>query len=287
MIIMKKFLIGVAVILLLVVLVIFGGFYATSSPTTNAFLVIEKGVVQVDQGNGFKKVANNVELYEGAKIKTLDGEASVVLKESVVLHLDSNSEIVLEDLSENLKVSQVKGSSWNKFVKSSSVEDLFIQSNDFSVLVKGTQFSVSDDKVMIVEGKVSVKKDSQIVDLSQGSVVVSNGRLIQKELTLEDKQMIISNMKKVLLVLKAVRDREIEKHSSLLSLAEKNYGVTREKIDRVLAMLDNGDVNPEDYKDQIDKYLKVLPVSKKTVDKAFGINKAIRDQVKLIHFLEI
>ncbi len=279
---MKKILIALSVFILIIIMLVIAGFYATSSPTTNAFLIIEQGAVEVDQGNGFQEVKDNIELHKNDKVKTLDSEASIVLKESVVLHLDSNTEVILEDLSKNLKVKQVKGNTWNKFIKSSDAEDLFIQGNEFSVLVKGTQFSVSDNKIMIVEGKISVKKDSQEIDLSKGSIVVSNGRLMQKELTLEDKQTILISMKKALLVLKAVRDREIEKHSVLLSLAEKNYGVTREKIDEVLEMLDRGDVNPEDYKDQINKYTKVLPVSKKIIDKAFRINKAIRDQVKLI-----
>ena len=78
---------------------VFAFFFLTGSSTTPAYLDIDYGSVEVDQGSGWVKAEDQMELSLDDKIKTNDAKASVILFESVIISLDPDSEVSIADLS--------------------------------------------------------------------------------------------------------------------------------------------------------------------------------------------
>ena|SRR3989304_827559 len=116
----KKILLVIGIILLVVIIVGVGIYFSiTSSNIISAQIHIESGKVLV---NGNELVGDST-LKEGDIIETKeDGKATVILYESVIINLDSNTKVTLDSLvKENPRISQEGGETWNKFTKLSGV----------------------------------------------------------------------------------------------------------------------------------------------------------------------
>ena len=149
---MNKILIAAVVLAL-----IFGaGFFVLSPPSVSAAIVyVERGDVQVNTGNDWQTATNEMEIGQGAKVRTGDGEATVVLLEGEILHLEPHTEVLLDMINKDkIKISQVAGETWNKVTRISGVSEYTIETPNTVATVRGTEFTLTDEEVVVDEGEV-------------------------------------------------------------------------------------------------------------------------------------
>lgn len=113
-----------------------------------AQLIIESGDVQVKSGEGsWKSAENGMTLHKSDSIKTGDNSsASIILFQTSVVRLDSNTEITLEELIREEKTSvtiqQESGRTWNAVNKISGIDNYDVQTPTTVASVRGTGFVV-------------------------------------------------------------------------------------------------------------------------------------------------
>ena len=122
-----------------------------------AQLHVNSGSVKVNDAF----VNGNIKLKQGDIIETIDGLATIILYESVVINLEKNTKISLQDLiKEHPKVKQEGGKTWNTFTKLSGVEDYTISEGNSVASVRATAFELSSGKIITGEGEVDYSVDN-------------------------------------------------------------------------------------------------------------------------------
>jgi hypothetical protein len=232
---------GIVIFVVLVLAVSY--FKITTSPTTVAFLNIEGGEVNVDVGKGWESATDQMELDLEDKVKTGDGEATVVLYESVMVSLDPYTEVEIQDLNEeHVKVGQTSGSTWNKFTGIAGIDEFSVETPTTVATVRGTYFKVDMNGVTVSEGEVLVTMDGQQVLVKAGKkVTVEDGQLVESEFSEQEKQEIIAKMQRTVGQLKELREREAYKHPTLLNQLKKKYGITEAEAREYLDKADRGE----------------------------------------------
>lgn len=287
----KKALSKTAIILLSILLVILIAgvsiyFYITGSSTTTAFLFVEQGKVQVDQGSGWMDAQDRVELGLNDKVKTFEGgKATLVLYESAVISLEPLTELEIKDLEkENLLLRQEKGSTWNKFTGLLGVSGLSIETPNTVATVRGTSFGVDMDAVLVAEGKVEVELDGEkLMILSEEKAIIKettdeNGNikreLVKAELNEEDYARISENLGRSIEQLKKLRLREINKKKFLVDKIKDSYDLSDADIKEKMDEADRGmyDLNELEEKS---------PIKTETVAKVKMITAKIIEENKL------
>ena len=112
-------------------------------------MVIESGDVQVNHDGGAWIVAENgMLLYQSDVVKTGDNtSASVILFESSIIRLDSNTEITLKEImviadKTSVTIQQDAGRTWNTVLKVRGIDDYEVQTPTTVASVRGTSFDV-------------------------------------------------------------------------------------------------------------------------------------------------
>jgi len=116
-------------------------------------------------------------LYQSDLVKTgNDTYASIILFESSIIRLDSNTEITLKEIitdadRTSVTIQQDAGRTWNTVLKVSGIDDYEVQTPTTVASVRGTSFDVyiKDDNITdvgVVRGVVTVSKifNNEIVD---------------------------------------------------------------------------------------------------------------------------
>ena len=143
----KRFLVIIPVIIIICII----GFlwFSQGSDVVRAQLVIESGNVQVKQAGGsWSSGQNGMFLHQSDSVKTGDNtSASVVLFESSIIRLDSNTEVTIQEIIEEAGVTSVKiqqdaGRTWNTISKISGIDNYDIQTPTTVASVRGTAFVV-------------------------------------------------------------------------------------------------------------------------------------------------
>jgi len=130
----------------------------------------------------------NVKLKQGDIIETLNGLATIILHESVLISLSENTKTVIDDLLlKHPKVSQESGKSWNKFTKLSGVEGYSIKDSDSVASVRSTAFQFSNGKLIGFEGEVDYNiNDIDFVVEERKVVEMSDGTPVKRDITTEE-----------------------------------------------------------------------------------------------------
>ncbi len=236
---MNKLIIAAIVIILAVAGVYF--FALAPRPVAAALVYIENGTVEVDTGNGWQPATDEMELAQGAHVRTKDNsEATVVLLEGEVMHLQPNTEIKLDQISNNkIKILQLAGETLNKVTKISGITEYSVETPSTVATVRGTEFAINDDEVDVADGEVDYgPKDKPHIGVKAGK------RALKKILKEEDippgqLEKLKHFPEKYEHALKRVRMREIKKHPRLLQKAFAR-GYTEEKMKQDLADIDEG-----------------------------------------------
>jgi hypothetical protein len=159
------------IIPLIVIISIIGILWFTqSSNTVSAQLVINYGNVDVKHaGSSWMAATSGMLLYQSDALRTGDDTyASVILFESSIIRLDSNTEILLKEIIQqakttNITIEQESGRTWNTIQKISGIDNYEVQTPTTVASVRGTTFDVNittfgTTNVSVLNGTVNVSK---------------------------------------------------------------------------------------------------------------------------------
>ena len=245
----------------------FSYYSITHSKTIDAQLHVESGIVKVN-GN---EVNGNVLLNEGDLIETLDGEATAILFESVIVNIYPNTKITVQELTnKHPKLEQEGGKTWNKFTGLSGVEEYSIKEGNSVASVRATAFELSSGKIITGEGEVEYVIDGKRFTVREGRVVErADGEIIERAATPEELANVKEHMQKSIEELRYLRQLEIEKHPVLAKQLKKKYYVSDMEIKQYLEEADDG-------MHDVDAMVEKSPVKIESVYKIAEITKAIQ-----------
>jgi len=240
-----------------------GYFKMTGSPTVEAFLNVYQGDVQVNQGKGWASATDGMDLDMQDRVKTLaNSEAAVVLYESIIISMDPETEIFIKDLAKShIKAEQPTGSTWNKFTGLAGVEGLSIETPTTVATVRGTDFGVDMEQILVGEGEVEVEyKGEKYVIKAGKKAVIRDGELVIEDLTPEDWAKINGERENTIKTLKTLRLREVEKHPIIAKRLKQQYDITDADIKEYLEKADRGEFD-------LDEVESMSPVKMESVKK--------------------
>ncbi len=253
----------------------YGYYWLTGSPTRAAFLNVEEGQVQVDQGSGWVSAMDDLELKRSDKVRTLEGKATIVLFESVLVSLDENTEVSIDSLvKEKVSVKQEKGSTWNKFTGLSGVQSYEVTTPNTVATVRGTAFGVDtaeEDDIMVGEGNVGVASDGEEATVAAFEKVSKKkgSKFNKAELSKADKVRMKKHVARHVDRLKKLRWGELKKKKPLVEKLKAKYQVTDSDIQKFFEDVDAG------RKDDA-TIMEKVPVNSEAVQKI----KRLDDQIK-------
>ena len=268
----------IAIVAVIIIIAAVGYFKITGSPTVEAFLNVYKGDVQVDQGKGWTGATDGMDLALKDRVKTgANSEAAVVLYESIIISMDPETEIFIKDLAtKHVKADQPSGSTWNKFTGLAGVEGFSVETPTTVATVRGTEFGVDMDKIIVGEGEVEVTHANQKVVVTAGhKVSVQDGKLVIEELTEEEWAKVNAGRENTIKALKILRIREVEKHPFLAKRLKKQYDLTDADIKEYLEKADRGEFD-------LDELEKKSPVQMESVKKIREFTEEIIKQYNLM-----
>jgi hypothetical protein len=163
-------------------------FFILNNQKENAYLYFE-GNVYVNDGTGWKQANNEMKVYEGYEIKTLENAtATIIFYDLNVLTLDSNTEIKIERISKDeIKVFQKLGETWSKVEKITGLKSYEVRSPDVAAVVRGTSFIFGMNNVKVDEGTISLLTKGQEIKVENASYDVETSKL--SYLTNKDKEL--------------------------------------------------------------------------------------------------
>lgn len=127
-----------------------------ASPTvaeTQALLIPTRGEVSVSIGEMWQKVEREIVLEPGMKLRTHDGEASIVLHDDGVIRLDSKTTVELQDLADRLEPASEIFPTLTLFTGQLWVQGLVPPQ------LRGITVATSHGHVTVNEGSVSIAED--------------------------------------------------------------------------------------------------------------------------------
>jgi hypothetical protein len=259
------------------VLVIAAGIWLASSPKVSAaILYVDSGTVEVDVGKGWVAGTDEMELSQGAKVRTKDGTASVILQEGEVMHLEPNTEVSLSQISgDKMHMDQASGETWNKITRISGITTYEVETPTTVATVRGTEFFVNigaEDDIAVEEGNVEVG----FTETPTKKLVVGKNRRLRAKLGNMTEEVLGTDPRaekfrqKYIKALERLRTREMKKHQNLIGIAKRTQGMTDEQIQQYISDLDEG------RQDLESAYSQVPGVFKSKVQRSYLITKAIR-----------
>lgn len=269
---MKKLLIVLGVLVL--VLGVAGYMILVPPSPTDAILYIESGTVEVNLGSGWQSATHEMELTTGHAIRTSEGEALVVIRESEFVYLEPNTELVLEGISgTKVSLAQNAGETWNKVNKLTGVEEFEVKTPNTVATVRGTSFIINDNELLAEEGVVDLASGPQKVTVREMQKVLRSTMQAQT-LTPQDRARFDKYKAAYIKTLKALREREIQKRPFLIKMAATR-GYSYQKILDTLEQIDN-DPNPVE-----DGYYNQVPgIYKPQVERIYKLTKEIKNVKK-------
>src|SRR3972149_8177561 len=149
---MNKLLVG---ILITVIIAGAGAYYFLSPAFPAAVLHVETGTVEVNTGGGWMPAQNKMELRQAVSIRTIDGVATVVILGGEILHLEPNTEIVLDNLRGAVSLAQKAGETWHKVTRISGISQYRVTTPSTVASVGGTDFFLTNEDIAVVDGNVA------------------------------------------------------------------------------------------------------------------------------------
>ena len=200
---MIYFLIPILIIIGLIIIVLLIQSPVEASDDAYAQLIIDYGIVEIKQGTETWSIAENgMILYPDDTIKTSDNSsASVILFKSSIIRLDSNTEIMLSELSSdeeetNIKIQQDAGRTWNTIQKISGIDNYEVQTPTTVASVRGTSFSVNvssngSTEVGVGNGTVNVSSFQNDTVLDTIEVNSNESVTVDPEVIVQPKALLI------------------------------------------------------------------------------------------------
>ena len=167
----KRFL---PLIFIIIIISIVGLIWLTLNPQVGAEeakaqLIIEDGTVEIKHaGESWTSAENGIYLYKSDSIKTGDNtSASIILFESSIIRLDSNTELTIQELIQqegetNVEIDQASGRTWNTISKMSGIDNYEVQTPTTVASVRGTSF----DLYILANGNITISVGNGTVNIT-------------------------------------------------------------------------------------------------------------------------
>lgn len=268
----KIIILAAAVIVVALGIFLYSALFTTATRT--AYLMIEEGNIEVDHGDGWVEAEDMMDLSLNDKIRTNEGKATVVFYDSIIVNLDSSTEISIKELSQSsVEVQQESGSTWHKFTKIVGVDDYKVSTPKAVATIRGTEAGVEvgeEETFMLGEGDFSVNigGETAMLDPLQVLVISPDGTFRVREIDIAQRQKALEFMRRNLAAMKKVRMNEIEAHSGIVTGMIEKYGEGR-TVEEVVDDIDKGQIDDNTL---VEKAPVRIPALHKV--------KAINDEVK-------
>ena len=281
---MKKAIKIILLVVAVVIIALIGGlfFLVNAENITPAYLNIKEGIVQVDTGSGWTAARDGMELKLSDKVRTLDGKAKIILFESAIVTLEEDTEVSIKELAQNnVSIRQESGMTWNKFTGLSGIENYEVETPNTVATVRGTEFGVSIDEVIVANGKVQVRSGDQMLLIIGGkkAVLDENGTLVEMDLDAEDIALIRERLVETLSDLKELRWYIIKKYDLIYSQVKSRYDLTDQDVEDYLNKIDRGEIDDRDL-------LAKSPFEIKPAQRLIALNDKIKEQMNAISLFE-
>ncbi len=138
-------------VIIIICIIVFVWFIFTPEVVADkakAQLIIESGTVEVkSEGEAWTSAENGMYLYSSDSVKTGDNSsASIILFETSIVRLDSNTQVTIEELirkdETSVTIQQDSGRTWNTVYKISGIDNYEVQTPTTVASVRGTAFVV-------------------------------------------------------------------------------------------------------------------------------------------------
>jgi hypothetical protein len=212
----KKIILIIIPLIIIIFVAIFLLFTSGPDDSVKAQLIIDSGIVQVKHEKGsWYNVENGMQLIQSDSVKTRDNSsATIILFESSIIRLDSNTQITIKELISQVEetkviIEQDSGRTWNTVLKISGIDTYDVQTPTTVASVRGTSFYVKvltngTTDLGVIKGKLGISriKNGEVLDTTEveenESVTVDpddfDKPLEIKPLTIDD--WILSNIEK-------------------------------------------------------------------------------------------
>ncbi|MDD3175680.1 MAG: hypothetical protein PHU51_04345 [Candidatus Nanoarchaeia archaeon] len=279
----KKILIWASSIL--VAILLFSFFFFSSKSIADFHVVAKGGEVSVLQNGEWIVLTQSEQFFKNIDaIKTTEGEAILTIKQATIITVDPNSEIKIDDLTDDsLKISQVQGSSWNKFLALTGIKSYDVQTTHTVASVRGTGFYVKPgsefDTFMLGEGELALEGWNDTLKPFQKVIVYENQTYELQNLTEEEIQFLKLRISEDLDKIKKIRETIFDANKNTISTIKKLTSTTDEDFTNLIEDIDEGRV---DDKQKMEESPIPLP---NDVEKIVQINEKIKEQKSLISIL--
>lgn len=267
----KKILLGVGIFVLVAVIAAFMVYRSlTGSSTVVAQINVESGSVMVNS----LVASDGQKLGKGDVIETgADGQATVILYESVIVSLEPNSKITLDDLTQkHPQITQNNGETWNKFTKLSGVEEYSVKTGNSVASVRGTAFGIKGEDLVVGEGSVNYKENGEEFNANESEAIVfEGGKWIKRAVNAEEAARMKKRIERSIARMQHMRDLELKKNKFIVNRLKSAQGWSDNDIKNLLEEADKGNGN-------IDDLVNKSPVKFEGVQKIADITKKIRDE---------
>ena len=280
-----KILIIIGIVLAVLIIGLITAAMVAFGSTKAAYLQIESGEVQVNQGEGYFPAVDMMDLKESDFVKTLEGTAVIIFYDSSFIELEPNTEIQISKLSEKFtKVTQNSGSAWSKFTKITGMAGYEVETPNTVATVRGTEFNTKtgeEDAIIVSEGLVKYSGDEEYVDVEEFEKYVKKlGQNFEKqELTSEEREMIMNRIEKNIRTLKQIRENRLMR-MGMVKMFRNFYDVEegkelseREQIRELTDSIDSGETDDKQMMKQF-PLVGSLPEAKKFVN----FNELIKEE---------
>jgi len=172
------------ILFIMIISIISFVWFTQTSDVASAQLVIDYGTVQVKhEGGNWTSAETGMFLFQSDALRTgEDTYASVILFESSIIRLDSNTEILLKEIIQqaemtNITIEQESGRTWNTIQKISGIDNYEVQTPNTVASVRGTIFDVNvttsgSTRISVINGTVNV---SRLENGTIGDTIAVNG----------------------------------------------------------------------------------------------------------------
>ena len=255
-------------------------FFVFNISTPVGTLHILSGSVQVNNGIVYASATDGMNLKQGYSIKTADNSNTrVVLLDSVILTLDSNTEIKLDTIGKNTVVSLLQGDVWSKFMPG-DIQQYTVSALGTSAVAHGTSFnskiSGSDVVLIVSDGNVdfSNSNDKVLVQKSK-KYIMSNGRITESSLTPEEKTSIVSAVNNDLTAIKDLRVEMMQRNKVAYDKLKTMFNKNDDDVKAILDQIDKGELNDT-------QMIAQSPIKLPILGKLANVNTEIKNQQAII-----
>jgi FecR-like protein len=242
----------ILIMILFIMIISIIGFvwFTQTSDVASAQLVIDYGTVQVKhEGSNWTSAETGMFLFQSDALRTgEDTYASVILFESSIIRLDSNTEILLKKIIQqaettNITIEQESGRTWNTIQKISGIDNYEVQTPTAIASVRGTAFDVNvttsgSTRISVINGTVNVSRlengtigDTIAVNGNESVLIESESNETLKTDPLIKDEWILRNLGEDAKFYEQLKTEFYNRIEEYIPELKKRYGMTDEELD--------------------------------------------------------